>query len=570
MLPQVLKLSSPGGNKRHKPILAISIQQHLIEGIVIDPNTQHILNSHTIALSSNIFTNGTDQLKPTHTLKIAFKDLMTELQVKTGTHVVLSVPCTTTKIIELPKMEEDEYHQALTAEIERYRAFENTDVIVSFTPVEGSRVASQQLLLATACRRDTLQEYLRCLKELRLKVIGLYTHPYSIFTSFLEGSLFKAIEQQAETRNFCWGSLMQDGDRFRIFLWKGRQLRDVREITLSGQLFQNVKADDLILQDTYKEIKRSLHQLNDETPTFWVSHQLNWNSCNYFSEKLEAPIQPFEVDLNLYNYSKEVNPNLIGAYLCVQEPLYHYGMNLITKFNNLQAESQSFSINNTIQIDIGDEETFIKKQAKLLLINLLLLGGSYLFFSISNLQNKKILASFQHENVNNLHDLAQLSIELGSTKKSLQFYESFKAVQLQDVQRIHQVSSFLEELGKILPPSCWIEVLQLDKTLELSGYTLTYQDMLQLNERIKQLKSLSSPLGLKQIEENWSKDHKKLFKFKLEGNSLFAERGSFLSPASGEEKSKEGYPKATPTVKIQNSETKPTFEGIVVSDSLEE
>lgn len=515
MVLQFLKLNTSSSSNTSRLVLVLSVQKQGVDGMLFDTTEQRVIRNYTVALPANTFNNGTDQLKLNHTLKQAIKDLMLELQIKSGVPVALSIPCTTTKVLELPKMEEEEYCQALVTELERYRAFEHTEVALDFSLIDGASVTTQQRVLVSSCRYDTAFEYLRILKELKLKVIGMYTHPYALITGFLESSLFRSVEQQASIPDFMWGSLMQDGDRFRIFIWRTRTLLDVREVSISAQLLHNVKQGDLILDDLYKEIVRSLQQYEESIPAFWVTHQLNWNTCHFFSEKLATPIQPFEIDVAVQGTNSELNPILLGAYTSYRLNESAYTLNFINKFNSFQVQSGSVSLTEIIQLDVPDLQAFMQGHLRILLTNVLVTSGLCLFLYVSNIHEKKMLNSYEAKKTSTLQDISQLGVELNAYKRKVQFFSSLQLLEKQNSKNIQRFQQFLTLLPSQLPSSSWVDSIQLEETLTLKGYALKYTDILAFTERLNKHQSLADNLKLQQVDQAQSKNNKVIYGFDL-------------------------------------------------------
>jgi Fimbrial assembly protein (PilN) len=465
--------------------VGISIQPHVLEGALYNRETNHIIRSVNYSLPQGVITSGGDMVPDAKILAELFKILWRDLN-PPNCEVHLSVPSTLLRVVELPKMEREEYYISLASEAERFRAFDNTEAIVEFEPLEGASSPSLQRLVFSAIRKDSYQQYRAAAKLAKIKLAGMALDTVQVFRAFMGTGVLEGIIEQVGHGNFVWGSIMQEFDRLRFLLWRGNKIIEIREVTMSGQLLDAAQEDSLILADLITEVRRTVQAAKIDAPLFWLTSRLSFVVVQVLQQALQVPVQSIQYHESLQVDRADISLAVIGTCMAsfTNDP---FRLNLLEQSGFSQSDTTGgaggFSSGYLEGIDLN----YFKKIGLPSLAGCLVLvvGVWFLLLTFNQIQIRKLkeITSLSQGNDSQLEQLRKESDQL---KQTYDLNHSILDVASQSKQ-INQVAlALLNDLQRLTPNNMWFSDISFDKELKINGFSLTHKEIIEFTEAFEQ------------------------------------------------------------------------------------
>jgi hypothetical protein len=475
-------LFKPGASQGDD-VLAISIGSQGMEGVLYSQASGGVLRSIMHRIPPGVVTSSGDMISDAAALAECFTRIVAELKPHTR-QLMLSIPCTLIRVVELPKMDDEEYYISLASEAERFRAFDNTEAIVQYERLPNASSPLNQRLVYTAIRKDTFLQYLRAARLARLKVCDMSVEPLNIVRTLTNDAFLGRVAPTGENAPApsCWGTMMHDFDRLRFMVWQGANLVDIREITMSGQLLAGSEQDDVILNDLITELRRTINTVKPLTPQFWYTHHLSFVLLQHLQHQLGVTFRSFQLPEDLKADRADIALSALGCALSATNPL-PYGLNLVDTQSPFQVEhhwQDAFSLSafkgKAGVFPLGGDTgrgmmlpVLVGSSATVVVVWMfLLIGNIYL----KNVQ-KQLMVSQQQTTAN----VERLNTQLEFHKQN--YLLSQKIFSVADASNeVNQILMGLLEDIRFLPPSVWISEIGYDEKVTIAGYALKHSDII--------------------------------------------------------------------------------------------
>jgi hypothetical protein len=473
--------------RQEDQVLAISIGSHTMEGVLYSSQTHAVLRSSTQRLAQGMVTSSGDVVSDAALLAEAINRVYVELRPSTR-HFHLSIPCTLLRVVELPKMEDEEYYLSLASEAERFRAFDNTEAIVQFKRLPNASSPLNQRMVYTAVRKDTFTQYLKAVQITRLQLDSLSVEPLNIMHTLAGTALIEEI-QARKTEGLppvCWGTMMHDFDRLRFMVWQGQDLIDIREITMSGQLLSSTEQNDVILDDLVTELRRTITTVKPLVPEFWYTHRLSFVLLQHLQHRLGATFRSFQIPSHIPVDRADIELSGLGCAIGGGQDS-PYTLNLLDTKSPYQLEaawkdmfslaalrgqSMRFStqaLENTslarflIPACVGSTGLVVVVWVFLLLANLILKS-----------QQQEALVSQQQAATN----VERLNTQLEFHKENYMLSQKILSVAEASTEVNELLIGLLEDIQHI-PSSLWISEVGYDEQVTITGYASDHSDIIE-------------------------------------------------------------------------------------------
>jgi Tfp pilus assembly PilM family ATPase len=297
--------------KKKKPsYTGLSINRHSVELAIYGHKTNAIEKSVILPLPPGIFDADGDQIVDPVLLKQILAQVLRACK-PAPNRLHLSLPGTLLRMVDMPRMDADALYLSLSSEAERYRTFDGTEAIVDFKVLEGERSNnSQQTVVFGAVRSDSLNTYLKILKELRIKPVTIGLEPLNILRAMAGTGVLDGLIQEIGLEAY-WGTLFVEASRVRLMIWQGNRLIDLRETSMDAAQFTQGGSDFFVIEDLLEEIRRTTKNCQ---PLLWLANELPESFRESLSERLNCPVYPTVVGEALMQVDAQpVNLSTIGA-----------------------------------------------------------------------------------------------------------------------------------------------------------------------------------------------------------------------------------------------------------------
>jgi|GEM_PF-5145629 len=478
--------------KQEQFSVAVSIGSNTIEGAVYSLEENAVIRSAVFKLPPGIINAAGDTIADPVALGELIISLMKEIAAPTR-NIHLCVPCTLIRVVELPKMEDEEYYISLASEAERFRAFDNTEAIIEFDKLPNASSPVNQRLVYTAMRKDTFLLYHKAIKNARLHLASLNVEPIQVMRGMLSTGMMDIIASHSETPEFCWGAMIHEFDRLRFMVWKGQHLVDIREITMSGQLLSNTDDNTVVLSDLVMELKRTIFSVKPNVPQFWFSHRISYVLLQHLQQELGVTFRSFQLPATFSVDRTDIGMAVVGSAFSDIDSR-PYSLNLLDTQSPFQQENGPVSFNFfNFKLDRGFDiehpedgaSTLRKFMIPSFLGSLgLVLGLWIILWSITLYQE-----NFREQNTESGKQLEDSIVRL--TEKVTFYKQSYllstKILSVADSSK--EVNSILLGLlsdVQYLPRSLWLSEVSYDEQVSITGYALKHKDIVDVTKRFEQ------------------------------------------------------------------------------------
>lgn len=509
------------GKSENKAIhsVGISIQPNMLEGALYNRETNHIIRSVNYTLPQGVITSGGDMVPDAKILSDLFKILWQDLN-PPSCEVHLSVPSTLLRVVELPKMEREEYYISLASEAERFRAFDNTEAIVEFEQLEGASSPTLQRLVFAAIRKDSYQQYRIAAKMAKIRLAGISLDTIQVFKAFMGTGVLEGIIEQVGHANFVWGSIMQEFDRLRFLLWRGNKIVEIREVTMSGQLLDAAQEESLILADLITEVKRTIQAAKIDAPLFWLTNRLSFVVVQVLAQALKVPVQAIQYHESLQVDRADISLAVIGTCFAsfTNEPFRLNLLENITLNHSGDVAGVGFCPSFLEGVDLS---LFKKVGLPALSACLILVVGVWFLLLTFNQIQLKQLKDITDSSKGNDTQLAELGKESDALKQTYDLNKSILEVASQSKEMNQVALALLTDLQNLTPNNMWFSDIKFDQELKINGFALSHKDIIDFTQAFEK-KDYAHDIVIHHINERIINGNR-AFNFTLAGLSKVGE-----------------------------------------------
>ncbi len=534
--------------KKEKFSVSISIAANEIEGAVYSHERQEVIKSVVHKMPMGLMVSGGDVIADVAILSDLLTLMMKDLDAPTR-KIHLTIPCTLLRLMELPKMEREEYYVFLASEAERFRAFDNTEAIVAFEEIGDAINTANQKLIYSAVRKDTFLGYQKASLDAKIQLLSIDVEPLQVIRSMIATGIMSSIAEEADDPNFCWGSMMHEFDRLRFFIWRGRNLIDIREITLSGQVLANANENPVVLEDLVNELHRTVVAVKPFEPLFWFSHRLNYVLLQHLQQHIGVNFRSFEVPNSLQVDRADIGVVAVGGCFIELEP-QPYSLNFLDKRSPYNKSKSGFSLGSFGSFSASALQDMDFKHNLLMSLVLPCVLGSCAVVGIAWVTTMSINTSNTNTKIQTEKNKVQLSAEIARLKDQIDYYTQRNLLS----EKILSIANESKGVNTILlgllndiqhlPSSLWFSEVGYDKEISIVGNALRHEDILDLTNQLEQ-RHYGRDFVLHYIrEEEVSSNKPLIYSFKL-GGLLHTKNSAKLNTPKAPEKPPDGL-EATP------------------------
>ena len=475
--------------KKDKFSVSISIASHEIEGAVYSHEHQKVVKSVVHKMPMGLLVSGGDVISDVSVLSDLLTLMMNDLEPPTR-KVYLTIPCTLLRLMELPKMEREEYYVFLASEAERFRAFDNTEAIISFEEINDSSNMANQKLIYSALRKDTFLRYKKAAQDAKIQLLSIEVEPLQVIRSMIATGIMESITEEAKDPHFCWGSMIHEFDRLRFFIWRGSKLVDIREITLSGQVLSNVNEHSVVLDDLVTELNRTVVAVKPLEPLFWFSHRLNYVLLQHLQHEIGVNFKSFEVPDSFQSDRADIGVVVVGGCFTKshQEP---YTLNFLDKRSPYAKSKSGFSLPSLGSFSASSLEDFDFNNNLLTSLVLPCMVGSFVLVGLVWTTMLIINFSNEHNKVQTEKDKTQLTSNIERLNSEIEYYTQRNLLS----EKILSVANASKEVNTVLlgllsdiqhlPPSLWFSEVGYDEQVSITGKAFHHEDILDLTNQLE-------------------------------------------------------------------------------------
>jgi Tfp pilus assembly PilM family ATPase len=274
-----------------QPTVGIAINEETIEGVIFSPRDHRILNAVTYPLPPGLLTEGGDQVTDPSILAQCINGVLKSLGAKTR-QVQLSIPATLLRMVDMPRLEQDELALSLSSEAERYKSFDQAEAVVAFHLLPMSAPASPGVqtplrLVFGAIRKDTYEAYAKAFSLAKIKPMSIDLEPLAILRSLSGSGVLDSLVGQIGTDQ-PWGTLFVEPGRLRLSLWQSNDLLELREVYMDTSSFHDPTQLRVTLEDLHEEIRRTSKHYQ---AVIWLTHGLPTSLVDSLAEEIQVPVR---------------------------------------------------------------------------------------------------------------------------------------------------------------------------------------------------------------------------------------------------------------------------------------
>ncbi|HEY9745874.1 MAG TPA: pilus assembly protein PilM [Oculatellaceae cyanobacterium] len=461
--------------KKSKPAYAgLSITRHAAELAIFSPKTMAIESAASIPIPPGVFDRDGDSIYDPDLLKDLLGQLLRSVRPRPNL-VHLSLPGTLLRLVEMPKMEPAGLYVSLSSEAERYKTFDNAEAVVDFCPVpHPNQPPNRQQVVFGAVRSDTLTQYLKILKGLKVKTASISLEPLTVLRAMAGTGVLDGLVQQIGTDAY-WGLILVEATRVRLSIWQCDQLVELRETAMETQDFAMATPDSMAVEDLLEEIRRTTKAVQ---PTVWLSHDLPPAMQQVLSEKLGYPIYPAPLGQGL-TLSQPLQLSTVGAALSsmVEFPFQFDILAGLTHSGGGGASSQSSSAapqQLAEEVSGSNGGSLIPLGLGSLVVSGLVTGG--LFVAAMMVQQQIPELEAKRDNIK--MEVSALEARQQELKKKAELDRALLDMIQQSKIRNRIYVALTDDLRNKTPEKIWIRSLTVDNALQLDGKALSHQSVI--------------------------------------------------------------------------------------------
>jgi Tfp pilus assembly PilM family ATPase/Tfp pilus assembly protein PilN len=506
--------------KRKAACAGIAITAEQISIAAYDVKTNTITHAVGRAMPRGVLSQSGDEVLDPGRLKITLEEAVQALGIPVKA-VHLSMPATLLRITDLPivvpALNNKQLYTALSSEAEQYKVFDRTNAVIDVFDLPAVQPNTNRLVFA-AVREDTVGQYFRVLEQCKLKIASLDIEPFSVLRTMAGSGVMASLLQQIGGEG-VWGQLFAEQDRVRIFLWKGDQLQEVRDIQMSTRQLQAEHYNAAVVQDFVEEIALSTKKLH---PAIWLTYGLQEFIHEELTQATQTIFKPAFMGpgIAMQTHSNPFLMGAIGAALTSTVPLpieFDFSSLAAVASRKLgkqanQADGRGASMSDVEAEGVEPPEWLPVLVGVVTALLLLAWGGMSLYQGYLNTQ----LQTAESQKSTLSSSIASLSQELETAKQ--QFAIQAKLLERAKQARIRCAvyENLAGDLRAKAPGQLWVHDLTVGDNLAIEGKALSHQAVLDFARSFDSVPYLKAVLINAMKEVAMSK--KLVYDFKIGGN----------------------------------------------------
>lgn len=273
--------------KKLETAVGLAISEHHIEALVFDPQTFLPLEAMTVPIPPGVLGLGGDTVLDPEALGRLMAQALKPLKMP-AKQVFLSVPGSLLRLVEMPRLEEEELYLSLSSEAERYKLFDGTEAAVAFGTMPQEPGGRLQKLTFGAVRRDTLEYYLRALQIAKVKPLVVDLEPLNVLRAMAGAGVLDSLVQQIGPEAY-WAMLFVEAERVRISIWQANRLLELREVQMETTGFAQAGSGSVLVDEVVEEVRRTAR---NRAPVILLTHRLSGAMPALLEEMLGIPVRP--------------------------------------------------------------------------------------------------------------------------------------------------------------------------------------------------------------------------------------------------------------------------------------
>jgi Tfp pilus assembly PilM family ATPase/Tfp pilus assembly protein PilN len=455
--------------KKTKPVYAgLSITRHAAELAVFSPKDMVIESAASIPIPPGVFDQDGDIIYDAELLKDLLSQLFRSVKPKPA-QVHLSLPGTLLRLVEMPKMEAAGLYVSLSSEAERYKTFDNAEAVVDFAPNPKANVpANQQQVVFGAVRSDTLGQYLKILKGLKVKTASVSLEPLTILKAMAGTGVLDGLVQQIGM-DAHWGLILVEATRVRLAIWQCDHLVELRETAMETQEFATATFDSIAVEDLLEEIRRTTKATQ---PAVWLSHNLPPAMQQILTEKIGVPVHAAPLGQAL-GLSQPLQLSTVGASLTSMVP-FPFDFDILAGLGKSGAESVSPSASISIDDSSGSGSSLIPLGVGSLILGGLVSAGLFVAALLSGQQ----IPALESKRDGIKMEVGTLEARRQELRKKAELDQALLAMIQKAKIRNHVYVALTDDLKNKTPEKIWVRSLEMNESLDLTGKALSHQSVI--------------------------------------------------------------------------------------------
>ena len=512
------------GMKRKKAwSVGISIHPDRVSLVRVSNQGLELGQTNTVPLGTGVIASNGNQVLNVNALAEALTKLIKQSGVKER-NFHLSVPATLVRMVEMPALAPNEMQVSLSSEAEGYKAFSNTEAIVSFAfadPTNKPAAGGKKWVVFGALRSDAIDGYYMACKKAKMKLSSIDVHPVNTLRSMAATGVLDSLVRQIEADEI-WGMLHIDAERLFVTLWHGNQVLEVREASVDMNAVQMATAntpDGTLVDDCVEEIRRTIKTQN---PAVWLVTNVPANLADALAERFATPFTPAQIDPALLQGETSVELDAFGAALHEDVP-FPFGFNFMhpglgakaaevkpavdkTKPGNIKTRTSSSGLHPLIPVGI----------ACCVAVALL----SVIAFGV----NSFYIQPEKNKLAQGVSDAQSRVTGLSQQLSQLQSWASLEqaAVTLLRNARIRNktYTRLANDLIRMTPNNLWVHNILVGQTIEIDGKTTQHESVMAFAKQFDTT-VYAKNLLINAIREDWI-GNVKVYTFKVAGGLTLA------------------------------------------------
>jgi Tfp pilus assembly protein PilN len=441
--------------------LGISISHQRVEGVVFSAAAQSVKASFGYDLPSAIFAGG--RLSDEAFLKQTLENLKKNLGLAGPCKAYVSVAADMFRLMEMHKLEPKQMQLGLSSEAERFKAFDETEAVVGFHPVDIPAEGKKQSLMTVGVRKDTLNSLTRVLRQAGITPLGLSVLPVDNLRGFIGSGMLAGLVQQAGA-DVCWGALMCETDHVRLVVCQGTAVVALREIQIN--LRQAAQESLFLIEDMVDEIQRTIRQY---TPRVWLADGVPEPILNLLQDRLMVPIKPLVLPKAVLGDNDPVSVGTFGASVA-NLVSFPFDLNLLRGVKSAGTPASAVNTSNLFQHP--------STKVAAVLGGLMLL--TWVTFGVLGFMDGQRIAALDQQKTTIAGQIAVKQSTLEQLKQKI----SVQLALLDAVQRVRSQNTVFQKLARDLrlktPGSVWVHRIAVGPQLEIEGKALKHQAVINL------------------------------------------------------------------------------------------
>ncbi len=513
-----------------KPVYAgLSITRRIAELVIYSPKNGAVEQSISLPIPDGVLDLEGDSVRNAAELRTIITHLLKGVKPKPSA-VHLSLPGTLLRMVEMPKIDDAGLYLSLSSEAERYKMFDNTEAIVDFFPVEkASSAANRQQLVFGALRNDSLNTYLKILKDLKVKVASVGMEPLNVLRALAGTGVLDGMVQQIGPDSY-WGLILVEPLRVRFSVWQCNRLIDLRETAIETANFSQAGADSILLEDMVEEIRRTTKNIQ---PSLWLTHEMPSGMMDLLTERFSIPFRP--APIGNIQLSQPVELSGLG---CALSSIVNFpadfdllaGLNVNGKAPANATTETTASSNSSSDTGMGDK--LIPIGGVLLALSVIATG--ILFFMATTTASK--VAGLTSTRDGKQMEVSALTQRENELKRKAALDKTLLTLINEARIRNQIFVNITDDLQRKIPTNVWLSTMEVNDSMHVTGKGLNHSSIIHFAQSFDDAPYTRAVL-IDSIQEG-KMNNKLVYDFRISGgiqlNPSLLKNDLTASPTNGE------------------------------------